>query len=302
MPNGARNWCFTLNNYTDDEISLLRTISSQVRYLCFQKEIGQEGTPHLQGFISFKKQTSLRSVKALVSNRAHFEISKGSPKQNRDYCSKSDSGIEGSFEEFGELPGPSGQRNDLDEFKKAVKNGDIRNKRDCRELYSDVYAKYPKFCSEYLGDHPRPPPVDDHELKEWQTYLWSELEKDPDDRSIVFVVDPQGNQGKTWFCKKWFSANLDNSQILEPAKKADMAYSLRDDLRVLFVNLTRSFSKNEEQTTYLYSFLESVKDGLVFSPKYESGMKYLEKCHVVVMMNEEPQRILSRDRYVILNI
>jgi len=48
-----------------------------------------------------------------------------------------------------------------------------------------------------------------------------------------------------------------------------------------------------------YSFLESVKDGMIFSPKYDSTTKFMEqKCHVVVMCNELPDiSKLSRDRY-----
>jgi len=47
-----------------------------------------------------------------------------------------------------------------------------------------------------------------------------------------------------------------------------------------------------------YSFLECVKDGLLFSTKYESVMKQFDPPHVFVFMNEEPdQKALSEDRY-----
>ncbi len=85
---------------------------------------------------------------------------------------------------------------------------------------------------------------------------------------------------------------------MEPGKKADMAYALSTDVRILFVNVTR------QQVEHIqYSFLESVKDGLVFSPKYESGMKYLKPMHVVVLMNQLPDMtLLSDDRYVIVDL
>jgi len=52
-----------------------------------------------------------------------------------------------------------------------------------------------------------------------------------------------------------------------------------------------------------YDFLEEVKNGRVFCPKYESRMKRLGKCHVVVMMNEHPDLTkLSDDRYSIVTI
>jgi hypothetical protein len=40
-----------------------------------------------------------------------------------------------------------------------------------------------------------------------------------------------------------------------------------------------------------YDFLEDVKNGFVFSHKDESQVKHLGKVHVVVMMNEMPDRI-----------
>jgi hypothetical protein len=77
-----------------------------------------------------------------------------------------------------------------------------------------------------------------------------------------------------------------------------MSYALRQDIRVLFVNLCR------KQSDFLqYDFLEGVKDGLIFSSKYESAMKNMPPCHVVVMMNQQPDMsALSADRYTIVNL
>ena len=84
----ARNWCFTLNNYTDSEIDkILKT--DHYNYIIFGKEVGDEGTIHLQGYIQFKKQMQLVSIKKIsVFERAHLEKARGTPKPNIDYCSK----------------------------------------------------------------------------------------------------------------------------------------------------------------------------------------------------------------------
>lgn len=143
------------------------------------------------------------------------------------------------------------------------------------------------------------PEIDqEHDLNDWQKWMDGTLDNDPDDREIMFVVDEEGGKGKTWFAKRYCRRHKD-AQMIEPGKKADMAYALDEGIRVLFLNLTR------QQCEHLqYSFLEAVKDGMVFSPKYESRMKYMQqKVHVVVMMNQQPDMtMLSQDRYNIWNI
>ena len=59
------------------------------------REVGQEGTPHLQGYVIMEKKTTLVEMKKLFP-RAHLEVAKGSPEQNKIYCSK-----DGKFQEFG---------------------------------------------------------------------------------------------------------------------------------------------------------------------------------------------------------
>jgi hypothetical protein len=89
----ARHWLFTVNNYADSDIDQLKVLglSSQVGYLCWQREIGGgAGVPHLQGYVSFKESVPLRTVKTRVGNRAHLLMANGSAEDNIAYCSKSD--------------------------------------------------------------------------------------------------------------------------------------------------------------------------------------------------------------------
>jgi len=47
-----RNWVFTLNNYTDDDIDRLANPYEQVKYIAYGKEIAPTTeTPHLQGYL-----------------------------------------------------------------------------------------------------------------------------------------------------------------------------------------------------------------------------------------------------------
>lgn len=295
----ARNWCFTINNYDEDDILLLRETAELpcCRYLVFQQEVAQSGTSHLQGYVSLNSQQRIGQLKKLVGDRAHLEVAKGTPQQNRDYCSKEQTGQAGTLEEFGSIPErKQGKRNDLEEIIDTIKGGEFDLKR-LRDEHPDVCAKYPRFVRELIGDHKPLPEIEDHELHIWQRDLERTLSAPPNDREIIFVVDELGNQGKTWFAKHYCKKHKD-AQYMEPGKKADMAYALETTKRVLFVNVTRQQVEHMQ-----YSFYESVKDGLVFSPKYESGMKYLDKMHVVILMNQQPDMtLLSNDRYNIINL
>lgn len=71
-----------------------------VRYAVFGKEVAPTtGTPHLQGYLSFKSQKRFNAVQKLLPAGAHIEAAKGTPQQNREYCTKG-----GQFEEFGVIP------------------------------------------------------------------------------------------------------------------------------------------------------------------------------------------------------
>lgn len=82
-----QQWVFTLNNYTDEEVSELEQMTC--RYLCFGREIAPTtGTPHLQGFVHFSSRKTLKQVKQLVGVRAYLHPQCGSNKSNVTYCGK----------------------------------------------------------------------------------------------------------------------------------------------------------------------------------------------------------------------
>jgi len=85
----SRGWCFTLNNYTEEEFKKMSDgdhIKNLEKWI-IGKEVGESGTKHLQGYYYFKNARALKKMKE-IDARAHWETAKGSPKQNLDYCSK----------------------------------------------------------------------------------------------------------------------------------------------------------------------------------------------------------------------
>lgn len=281
----AKNWSFTLNNYTPNDLDRLSTPINGISYLIYGKEVGASGTPHLQGTVSFQSRKRLQQVITAIG-QAHCTVTRHL-QQSIEYCKK-----DGDYTEIGEPPKGQGQRCDLEEFKQTVKEG-IHDLSELREQHSSICARYPKFVKDYVEQCKTPYQVKTHPLRPWQSTLYGQLILPPNDREIKFIVDLSGNEGKSWFCR-YYNDLHSNSQIIVPGKKADMAYILRDDCKVIFLDCPRS-----KQGDYIqYDFLEEVKNGYVFSPKYESQIKKFPTPHVVVCMNEYPDMSkLSEDRY-----
>jgi len=107
----ARGYCFTLNNYTEDDYNSVICIAST--YLIVGKETGESGTPHLQGFVYFENPRAFNAVKKMIP-KAHIEPMKGTAMQASEYCKK-----DKDFYEKGDIP-RQGTRNDLEEIRKVL--------------------------------------------------------------------------------------------------------------------------------------------------------------------------------------
>jgi len=119
---------FTLNNYTEDEYNFLKDWAPTTKWFIMGKEVGENGTPHLQGACIIGSQWSFSKLKTLTGfNRAHIEVMRGTPSDSRTYCSKEDS----SAFEVGELP-TQGKRNDIHNAVIRIRGGE-----NLRQLASD---------------------------------------------------------------------------------------------------------------------------------------------------------------------
>lgn len=85
----SRKWCFTLNNFSEEEYNLLRhTLHLKKWKYILGKEVGSENeTPHIQGFIEADNAIRFETLKKIMP-RAHMEVCKGSTLSNYEYCSK----------------------------------------------------------------------------------------------------------------------------------------------------------------------------------------------------------------------
>lgn len=127
-----RNWCFTLNNYTNDEYEKLKQLTCE--YIILAKEIGDKGTPHIQGYVEFKGGKRITTLKK-INDRIHWEARKGTSAQAIAYCKK-----DGNFEEIG-TPKKQGCRTDLDDLAKKIVKREI-TKKDMVMENCGLYVKY----------------------------------------------------------------------------------------------------------------------------------------------------------------
>lgn len=79
----SRAWCFTLNNYSNEDILFFSDTLDTEKY-AFQEEVGENNTPHLQGIVYFKNARTFHQLKQL-HGRAHWEKTK-SIKDSFTYC------------------------------------------------------------------------------------------------------------------------------------------------------------------------------------------------------------------------
>lgn len=147
----VRHVCYTLNNYTEEDYQKL--IKWRARYHVVGKEIGEEGTPHLQGYFEFTNSKKWQTLKNF-NQRIHWEIRRGTPKEASEYCKK-----DGDFLEIGTISS-QGERNDLEDIKKKLDNK-VPMIKIAQEHFGD-FLRYNKSFEKYLmlsQKHREEPPI-----------------------------------------------------------------------------------------------------------------------------------------------
>lgn len=82
----SRNFCFTVNNYTDTDIKDMERLRDACTYCVYSREVGDDGTPHLQGYCVTLVRCYFSALIKLAP-RAHFEVRKAhTHAEAADYC------------------------------------------------------------------------------------------------------------------------------------------------------------------------------------------------------------------------
>jgi len=294
----SNRWCFTTNNpdpFTETYLSNLAQ-EETVKYLVYGREVAPTtGTPHLQGFVIFSTRLRLSAVKQKLPVGSHLEIARGTSQEASVYCKK-----EYDYEEHGELPGPPGKTNRYESFRDWVLE---QSDKPCAAViareFPSIFLTSGRVDAFVDAIYPRRVDESPFTYRGYQLALGEILDAPPHPRKIIFVVDTTGNSGKSWFVKKYSNSHPDSCQVLSVGKREDLSYAIDESKSIFLFDLPRSSSE------FLpYTVLEQLKDGRLFSNKYQSKMKLLHApcAHVAVFTNEYPDMSkLSVDRFQIID-
>jgi len=311
--------CFTVNNYTDVSLRAVRGCLGKrgISYICYAEEVGDSGTPHLQGYLQSTQKQFDRLKKAI--GEAHMEASHGTDTECVQY-------IQGPYDKDGKHKdaNPSfweageretlqrvkrGQRNDLEEVKAAIARGETYD--EICDAFFDQSAKFGRFIKERV--QARDSGLQQSALKEhfetsalrpWQSALLDIVSETACPRKIHWIWENQGNVGKSWMAN--YLGCLHGATVLTAGKKVDMAYIYaQKPTNIVIFDLSRTTEPSDGKSWLdgIYSLAEDLKNGRVVSTKYESKTVYFPSPHVIFLANYEPDMSKwSADRYFITGL
>lgn len=150
-------WIWVLNNPTDEEMNRFCHWSEELeqspnnhpdlRFIVFQKERGEEGTPHLQGYLELKQRKTLNQVKRILqTNTVHLELRRGTAEQAIAYCTKEDTRVEGPWE-GGSVSTGQGTRTDLATIRERIRAG--ASDQEIADEFFGSWCRYNKAFQKY---------------------------------------------------------------------------------------------------------------------------------------------------------
>lgn len=318
----TRNWAFTWNNYPADHKSTLDGYVSKgmIRAAGWQQEVAPTtGTPHLQGWIVTSGLKSFKQMKDLLPKEIRISQMRKSLERNIAYCSKVRT-RDGAYIEIGDVPqsqkqkGASGHLGGNAGAEYVSTHGhvwshmidDVKAGMSFKELvmkYPDMHGMYPRGFKEKFDMFAPPAKFDLKEkygkLFAWQEELLAIVGKDADPRSVHWIWSPEGKVGKSDMLKHLVATQ--GFQPMQNGTTKDLACAWQRG------NVAFDYSRDELSSGAInYTIIEHMKNGLVFSPKYESVTKTTEDfkpIFVICFANQPPDTTkLSSDRWEIYRI
>lgn len=133
----------------------------------------------------------------------------------------------------------------------------------------------------------------------WQKDIIDIIEQKPDERTIHWFWEPEGGVGKSTLTKYLV---VKKNALMVSGNSKDMFHAITKNpsrRKIIIFDIPRS---NLEHINY--PGIEHIKNGLIFSGKYDSCQTVFNKPHVIIFANEPPNlnKTLSKDKFNIINI
>nr|QTE03451.1 MAG: replication-associated protein [Anser anser CRESS-DNA-virus sp.] len=262
----TRAWMITWNNYTPEDIEFWKSyVPDKCEQWAWQLEVAPTtGTPHIQAALYFKAQRTFTAIKKDLPKCNIQAVENWAAAST--YCQK-------------------------------VKSRDESEEGDANIIDKKKEKEKPKVT---VKD-----PMDGINKKQWQIDIDTIIEKPAEvsDRKIYWYYDINGAAGKTTYAKHLAIRLVDRFLYLG-GKANDIKSAIAQMVEkgnnpdVCIFDFVRSCESHIS-----YDAIESVKNGIFFSGKYESNMVVFNTPHVIIFANFKPDLDkLSRDRWVIRSI
>lgn len=283
---------FTWNNPPDGAFEALTTRLAEHSYTwAVGQEVGESGTPHLQGCVVDKRRPEKRVLEAWITAdhpdcKPHFETCRNQHK-GLLYC---------------------------------VKEGRARTNYPPARDVIEMDKGLPPFSDTPPGqtEPPNcPPPADSvstgtgrrdttpNSTPGWHEQLHHRL-LGQTRRTVTVLIDPQGNLGKSWFAARSYR-RYPGTIVVGSTKLADLAMligralSKGKPVRRIVFDIPRTL----EAKFVSYSAIESVKNGLLTHAKGcgdECGIYQFPSPQVIVFTNQDLDYTrMSTDRWDLLD-
>lgn len=161
-------------------------------------------------------------------------------------------------------------------------------------LHNTQKKEFREFVDQFYQEQEidnMPELMKDLELREWQQEVVMALMMQ-NDRHILWLYDEEGGRGKTTLAK--YLTKEYQALILHNGSTPDVAMAYNKEKYVIF-----DYTRTEERINY--KAIEHLKNGIIFSSKYQSKMKFFPPPKILCLSNNLPDITgLSKDRWHIL--
>jgi hypothetical protein len=295
------------DSLTKDVIDLHLRILFQPEFLndlIIARETHQDGGQHFHVAIDYEQPFRTRNPRVFDINGIHPNIKSvrnaAEFKKVLNYISKEDPDVNRGFND------------EIDEFIDGIKGAETLEDATKFAMRKDFDA-WKSFSAiegiQALAGPPSPSQVvgDWNPSGRWQEVLSEYLSGPVSARSVVWVMDKTGGSGKTVFCK-WYCASYprDTLYLKDGGTMRDVATIVQNAIKagwtskVCLVDLPRSAESAQKR---IYEWMESIKDGVITTQKYQGTTKVFRTPHLVVFANWWPCfPALSMDRWKLFEV